>query len=66
MIERSLQQEAGEISGDRTEAQVDRDGTAITIALAADDLVALRAGHNTWLGLAEVAENTIAAADERP
>lgn len=61
IVERSLGQEAGEISGDRTEASLSRSGTDLTISIRAEDLVALRAGHNTWLGLAEVAERSLEA-----
>lgn len=58
---RSLRQEAGVISGDRTEATVSGADRTVTITIRAEDLVALRAGQNTWLGLADVAERTIDA-----
>lgn len=56
MIERSLRPEVGDIEGGRTTATLDRDGGDLRIRVAADDLVALRAGLNTWLSLATVAE----------
>jgi KEOPS complex subunit Pcc1 len=60
----SLRQEAGTISGDRTEATVTGTDRSVTITIRAEDLVALRAGHNTWLGLAAVAERTLQAVPE--
>lgn len=56
LIERSVRQELGEIEGDRTRATIDRDSHVVEIQIAADDLVALRAGLNTWCTLVEVAE----------
>ena len=55
-VERSLRPEVGDIDGERSEASLSRDGSEVTISLEAEDLIALRAGHNTWLGLATVAE----------
>ena len=48
--------EADDIDGDRTTATVSVDGRALEIGLTADDLVALRAGLNTWCSLVTVAE----------
>lgn len=56
LVERSVRREVGEIEGDRTSATVSRDGSAVEVRIAADDLVALRAGLNTWLSLVSVAE----------
>lgn len=56
LIERSVQQEIGEIEGDRTRTTIVRDGSIVEIHVEADDLVALRAGLNTWCTLIEVAE----------
>jgi KEOPS complex subunit Pcc1 len=53
--------EVGEIDGDRTTARVTRDGHEVHVDVEADDLVALRAGLNTWGTLLEVAERAIAA-----
>jgi KEOPS complex subunit Pcc1 len=57
LVDRSVSQELGEIDGDRTTATVDRDGSAVTVTVSADDLTALRAGLNTWTTLVEVAES---------
>ncbi|MFW6384720.1 MAG: KEOPS complex subunit Pcc1 [Halodesulfurarchaeum sp.] len=56
IVERSVGQEAGDIAGDRTTATVSRSGATVTVEIESADLVALRAGHNTWLGLLAVAE----------
>jgi KEOPS complex subunit Pcc1 len=58
LVERALRPEVGDIRGDRTQATLDRDGDLVSIRLSADDLVAVRAGLNTWLTLADVAERT--------
>ncbi|QSG08622.1 KEOPS complex subunit Pcc1 [Halapricum desulfuricans] len=55
-VERSVEPEAGDIEGDRTVASVDRDGDRLTVTVEAADLIALRAGINTWLSLVDVAE----------
>jgi KEOPS complex subunit Pcc1 len=60
-VERSVRVEAGDISGDRSEASVTRDGATVTVTVSATDLTALRAGDNTWLTLVEVAERAAAA-----
>ncbi|WP_435180028.1 KEOPS complex subunit Pcc1 [Halorussus sp. AFM4] len=57
-VARAVAQEVGEIDGDRSVATVDRDGTTVAVRVLADDLVALRAGCNTWGSLVEVAERT--------
>jgi len=62
IVERSVAVEAGEIAGDRTTATVDRSGATVTVGIEAADLVALRAGQNTWLTLVEVAEKAANAA----
>jgi len=56
-IERSLQPEIGDIEGDRTTALLSRKGVTLRLTVEADDLVALRAGCNTWLTLWSVAES---------
>ncbi|MFC6836580.1 KEOPS complex subunit Pcc1 [Halomarina ordinaria] len=56
LVERCVRQEVGEIAGDRTRATVRRDGATLAVDVVADDLVALRAGLNTWCTLVEVAE----------
>ncbi|EMA54074.1 KEOPS complex subunit Pcc1 [Halococcus thailandensis] len=60
-VERSLRPEIGDIEGDRTAATLSRDGATVGIDVAAADLVALRAGQNTWLSLAGVAERVLTA-----
>jgi KEOPS complex subunit Pcc1 len=61
VVQRSVTQEVGEIAGDRTRATVARDGTTVTVTVTARDLVALRAGVNTWTTLVDVAERTVGA-----
>ncbi|MFD1586849.1 KEOPS complex subunit Pcc1 [Halorientalis brevis] len=56
IVERSVSREVGEISGDRTRATIARDGAVVAVTVLADDLVALRAGLNTWVTLISVAE----------
>lgn len=48
--------EQGEIDDARSTTRVDRAGRELTVEVLADDLVALRAGLNTWRGLVDVAE----------
>jgi KEOPS complex subunit Pcc1 len=55
---RALGPEVGAIPGDRSSAALDREGDTITITVEADDLVALRAGLNTWSTLVSVADAT--------
>lgn len=57
-VARAVSQEVGEIGGDRSAATVERDGATVGVRMAADDLVALRAGMNTWGSLVSVAERT--------
>ena len=56
VVERSVGVEVGDIEGDRTQARLARDGATVTVDVEAKDLVALRAGQNTWLSLIQVAE----------
>ncbi|PSP56631.1 hypothetical protein BRC82_01780 [Halobacteriales archaeon QS_1_67_19] len=58
MVARAVSQEVGEIEGDRSSATVECDGGAVVVRVVADDLVALRAGCNTWGSLVSVAERT--------
>lgn len=64
-VERSVRPEIGAIDGDRTTATLDRDGETVEVRVTADDLVALRAGINTWLTLLSVAEESDRAATEQ-
>ena len=63
LVAAAVSQEVGEIDGDRSAAAVSRDGAAVRVDVGADDLVALRAGLNTWSSLVEVAERSLEAAD---
>jgi len=55
-VKRSIEPETDDIVGSRTVAGVECDGSHLTVTIEAADLVALRAGINTWLSLAAVAE----------
>lgn len=57
-VERALAPEVGDIADDRGETRLDRSGATLTVVVGAADLVALRAGLNTWGSLVEVAERT--------
>jgi KEOPS complex subunit Pcc1 len=54
----AVAQEVGEIDGERSSATVEREAESVVVRVVADDLVALRAGCNTWGSLIEVAERT--------
>ena len=58
LVERSVRPEIGEIDGDRSDAELAREGSTVRITVRAADLVALRAGTNTWLTLVGVAERS--------
>ena len=55
-VARSVAVEAGDVDGDRTAVTVDRDDETVVVTVTAADLVALRAGLNTWTALVGVAE----------
>ncbi|MFB6134508.1 MAG: KEOPS complex subunit Pcc1 [Halanaeroarchaeum sp.] len=59
IVERSVAVEAGDIEGERTSATVERDDATLRVSIEAADLVALRAGQNTWLSLIEVSETVL-------
>jgi KEOPS complex subunit Pcc1 len=59
-VARSVRVEVGEIDDARSAAGVERDGATVRVRIEAADLVALRAGANTWIRLLAVAE-TVAA-----
>jgi KEOPS complex subunit Pcc1 len=61
LVAAAIDQEAGEIDGGRSSATVRREGEAVYVDVDADDLVALRAGMNTWSTLVEVAERSASA-----
>ena len=56
IVERGVRVEVGEIDDDRSTARVEREGRTVRVQIGAADLVALRAGANTWLRLLDVAE----------
>ncbi|WP_256403550.1 KEOPS complex subunit Pcc1 [Halorubrum salinum] len=58
----ALAPEVDEIDDDRSGATVERDGEAVRVRVVADDLVALRAGINSWSRLVAVAEQVSAPA----
>ena len=58
LVERSILPEVDEIDGDRSVTEVARDDALVRVVVRATDLVALRAGLNTWLSLVAVAEET--------
>jgi len=55
-VERSVGVEVGEIDDARSAATVTRDAQTVEVHVEATDLVALRAGTNTWSRLLAVAE----------
>ncbi|MUV58446.1 KEOPS complex subunit Pcc1 [Halogeometricum rufum] len=55
-VAESVRVEEGAIADDRSAVRVERDGRTVRVTVAAADLVALRAGVNTWTRLVGVAE----------
>jgi KEOPS complex subunit Pcc1 len=55
-VERAIRPEVDDIESDRTQTAVSRTDEHIEVTVTASDLVALRAGLNTWLTLVDVAE----------
>ena len=55
-VERAVRPEIGDIDDDRSAASLTRDGATVELTVEAADLVALRAGLNTWCTLVTVAE----------
>lgn len=60
VVAASVRGEVGEIAGDRTRASVERDGAVVEVRIEATDLVALRAGINTWCSFVDVASRSAA------
>jgi KEOPS complex subunit Pcc1 len=56
LVADAIDVEVGEIADDRSRAAVGRSGSRVTVTVRASDLVALRAGLNTWARLVSVAE----------
>ena len=61
-VERAVRPEVGDIDGDRSRVSLAREGRRLELTVAATDLVALRAGLNTWFSLVTVAERAGEAA----
>jgi KEOPS complex subunit Pcc1 len=57
LVGASVSVEVGQIDDDRSTATVRRDGDCLFVDVFARDLVALRAGVNTWIRLVETAED---------
>jgi KEOPS complex subunit Pcc1 len=56
LVERSIRVEVDQLDDDRSTAGVSRTKTRVEVDVAAADLVALRAGLNSWLRYVSVAE----------
>lgn len=65
LIEQAISVEVGQIEDARSGATVTRQGSVVDVTIEAADLVALRAGCNSWTRLVEVAE-TVSARADRP
>lgn len=64
-VMRSLSPEAADLKDERSATIVEREDDTIRLVIGADDLVALRAAANTWLGLLGVVEKTLGIAESR-
>jgi KEOPS complex subunit Pcc1 len=64
LVGESVAVEVGEIDDDRSTATVRRADETLHVDVRAHDLVALRAGVNTWIRLVETAEDVCALAAE--
>jgi len=65
VVERAVRVEVGEIDDARSTARVGRTGRTVEVRIGAADLVALRAGANTWRRLLSVAERVAETAPRR-
>ena len=63
VISAAVAVEEGDIDDDRSAATVTRSGTHVVVDVRAHDLVALRAGLNTWIRLVETAERVVEVVD---
>ncbi|SDM08148.1 KEOPS complex subunit Pcc1 [Halogranum gelatinilyticum] len=63
IVEASVAVEVGDIDDARSQATVARDGDTVEVTVNAADLVALRAGLNSWTRMVGVAEDVADAAD---
>ncbi|MFA9515842.1 KEOPS complex subunit Pcc1 [Halopenitus sp. H-Gu1] len=57
----ALAPEVDAIDDDRSSVELDRDGATVIVRIRARDLVALRAGFNSWTRLVDVAETVVNA-----
>lgn len=64
LVERALAVEVDEIADARSTATVAREADTVSVRVAADDLVALRAGVNTWTRFLDTTEQVLAVADD--
>jgi KEOPS complex subunit Pcc1 len=64
LVSESIARELDEIDDGRARASVTRNRSRLTLTVVAADLVALRAGLNSWTSLIEVAETVGAVATE--
>jgi KEOPS complex subunit Pcc1 len=55
IVAASIEGELAELAGDRTHAELACEGGVLEVRIAASDLVALRAGINTWCSFVDVA-----------
>ncbi|WP_435064670.1 KEOPS complex subunit Pcc1 [Halobaculum sp. EA56] len=62
-VHEAVRVEAGDIDDDRSTATATREGATVEVTVRARDLVALRAGVNTWTRLVETAETVAATAE---
>jgi len=65
IVERAVRVEVGEIDDARSTARVDRTSRTVRVRIEAADLIALRAGVNTWARLLDVAERVAETAARR-
>ena len=63
IVEASVAVEVGGIDDARSGATVDRDGDTVEVTVRAADLVALRAGINSWTRMVGVAEDVAGIGD---
>ncbi|MFC7136118.1 KEOPS complex subunit Pcc1 [Halobaculum litoreum] len=63
VVHDAIHVEVGGIDDDRSTADATRSGATVEVVVRARDLVALRAGVNTWTRLVETAETVAAVAE---
>ena len=65
LIHDAVAVEVGRIDDDRSTARVAVDAEMLRVAVFAHDLVALRAGTNTWIRLVATAEDVLDVVNDR-